>query len=300
MRITTWLFAVVLSLLLAPAHADQALKPFVLAGSETGDMDAVADGVKERLARAGFEVVGEYDPYDGAKIIGVTHASLLKTAARSDFGGYGAVQRVALTRMDGKIQVSYTNPSYMAAAYRMANDLGDITAALDAALGAEQQFGPADGLTPRQLSRYRYMFGMERFDAPMVLATHNSHDEALRVLEANLAKGAGGVHKVYRVDLPGKRETVFGVAMRDAETGDAWVMSEIDFKPVRSTAHLPYEILVTDGTVRALHARFRIAMNFPDLSMMGANSFMNIRSAPGHIETALTAAAGGTIESVWD
>jgi hypothetical protein len=46
-------------------------------------------------------------------------------------------------------------------------------------------------------------------------------------------------------------------------------MSEIDFKDVRSTAHLPYDILVSGNRVYALYARFRIAVSFPDLSMRG-------------------------------
>jgi len=75
---------------------------------------------------------------------------------------------------------------------------------------------------------------------------------------------------------------------------DTFIMSEIDFKPVRSTAHLPYDILVTGNEIEALHARFRIAMNFPDLSMMGDNSFMNIMPSPDAIEAALAKAVGGS------
>ncbi|KAF0205639.1 MAG: hypothetical protein FD173_809 [Gallionellaceae bacterium] len=37
----------------------------------------------------------------------------------------------------------------------------------------------------------------------------------------------------------------------------------------------------------ALYARFRIAIDFPDLSMMGKNSFMNIMKAPEAIRLAL-------------
>jgi hypothetical protein len=70
-------------------------------------------------------------------------------------------------------------------------------------------------------------------------------------------------------------------------------MSEIDFKDIRSTAHLPYELLVNGNEVEALHARFRIAINFPDLSMMGSNSFMNIMSTPKALFKALAAVAGG-------
>ena len=77
---------------------------------------------------------------------------------------------------------------------------------------------------------------------------------------------------------------------------ESFIMNEIDFKPVRSTGHLPYEILVKGSEVEALHARFRIAINFPDLSMMGANSFMNIMPSPDAIKEALTLGAGGEIQ----
>jgi hypothetical protein len=42
----------------------------------------------------------------------------------------------------------------------------------------------------------------------------------------------------------------------------------------------------------ALYARFRIAVNFPDLKMMGSHSFMNIRCAPDAIEGALKKVVG--------
>ena len=124
-----------------------------------------------------------------------------------------------------------------------------------------------------------------------------SVDEAVKAVEAGLAAGKAGVTKVYRVDVAGKSEALFGVAMKgegDNKTmDDRHLMSEIDFKDLKSTAHLPYDILVSGNKVYALYARFRIAISFPDLSMMGANSFMNIMSAPEAIRKALTLTAGG-------
>jgi hypothetical protein len=91
---------------------------------------------------------------------------------------------------------------------------------------------------------------------------------------------------------------VFGVALKgaaeaDKNMDDAYIMREIDFKELKSTAHLPYEILVSGNKVYALYARFRIAISFPDLSMMGSNSFMNIMKSPEAIRKALAQAAGG-------
>ncbi|MBT6328990.1 MAG: hypothetical protein HOJ34_04330, partial [Kordiimonadaceae bacterium] len=60
----------------------------------------------------------------------------------------------------------------------------------------------------------------------------------------------------------------------------------------RSSAHLPYEILVKDNEIYALGARFRIAISFPDLKMVGSHSFAGIMSAPGAIKKALKTASG--------
>jgi hypothetical protein len=74
-------------------------------------------------------------------------------------------------------------------------------------------------------------------------------------------------------------------------------MNELDFKAVKSAAHLPYDILVADNKVYAQYARFRIAISFPDLSMMGSNSFMNIMKAPEAIREALSLTVGGKKDS---
>ncbi len=75
-------------------------------------------------------------------------------------------------------------------------------------------------------------------------------------------------------------------------------MSRVDKSALRSTAHLPYEILVSDGDVYALYARFRIAISWPSLPMIQSDTgatFFNIMCAPNAIEEALINAAGGEI-----
>ena len=275
---------------------DAVLKPFVLASRGPGDLAQKVETTKAALTAAGFTVAGSYSTYAGATVIGVTNDELRSTAAKTELGGFGAVMRVALTKVKDQVQVSYTNPVYVANAYRMAGDLKDTAAKLQAALGKVEDFG-ADGLTPAKLRKYHYAFGMEYFNEPNTLATYASYEEALKAVEAGLAAGKQGVTKVYRVDLAGKKETLFGVAMKgegdNKYMDDKYIMSEIDFKDVKSTAHLPYDILVSGNKVYAQYARFRIAISFPDLSMMGANSFMNIMKAPEAIRTALALTVGG-------
>ncbi|HKJ22699.1 MAG TPA: hypothetical protein VKA13_06390, partial [Gammaproteobacteria bacterium] len=57
--------------------------------------------------------------------------------------------------------------------------------------------------------------------------------------------------------------------------------------------HLPYGMLVDGDKVFTLAPKFRIAIDFPDLGMVGSNSFMSIMCAPNAIQGALTKAAGG-------
>ena len=287
--------ALALSATLASAQ-DAVMKPFVLASTGPGDLAQKLEATKAALTKAGFTVAGSYSPYPGAAVIGVTSDELRSNAAKSENGGFGAAMRVAVTKVGDQIQVSYTNPPYLANAYRMAGDLKDTAAKLQTALGKVEEFG-AKGLTPATLRKYHYMFGMEYFNEPNTLASYASYEDALKAVEAGLAAGKYGVTKVYRVDVIGKKETLFGVAMKgegdNKYMDDKYIMSEIDFKDVKSTAHLPYDILVSGNKVYALYARFRIAISFPDLSMMGANSFMNIMKAPEAIRTALALTVGG-------
>jgi hypothetical protein len=287
--------ALALSATLAFAQ-DAVLKPFVLAAKGPGDVAQKVEATKAALTTAGFTVAGSYSPYPGATVIAVTNDELRSTAAKSEHGGFGAAMRVSVTKVKDDVQVSYTNPLYLANAYRMAGDLKDTAAKLQAALGKIEEFGAA-GLAPAKLRKYHYTFGMEYFDEPNTLASYGSYDEAVKAVETGLAAGKHGVTKVYRVDVAGKKETLFGVAMKgegdNKYMDDKYIMSEIDFKDVKSTAHLPYDILVSDNKVYAEYARFRIAISFPDLSMMGANSFMNIMKAPEAMRKALALTVGG-------
>ena len=298
----TYVVAIMISVATLAVHAEGEMKPFILASTYSGDIGDKIDGVKSALGGKGFEIVGEYSPYPSAHIIIVTNEALKKAAASHDRAGYVAAQRVTITKVADQVQLAYTNPVYMGAAYRVKDDLSGVADALKAALGAEKEYGPEEGLTAKELEKYHYTFGMEYFDEPNDLASYNSNKEAVAAVEKGLAAHKGNTAKVYRIDIPGSKQTVFGVTMAAVgETGnkymdETFIMTEIDFKPVRSTGHLPYEILVKGSEVEALHARFRIAMNFPDLSMMGANSFMNIMPSPDAIQDSLTRVAGGEME----
>jgi len=267
-------------------------KPFVLATRGPGDVEKVVEEVKAKLAAAGFEVAGSYSPYEGAVILAVTSEDLKAAASKQEFGGYAAAQRVTVTKVGDEIQVAYTNPVYMGHAYRLDADLAPIATRLSAALGSAEEYGPPEGLTAKDLRGYHYMFGMEYFDEPTRIGRYAHRQGANKAIEAGLAAGRGGAKLVYKIDLPASDETLYGVALTDGCSGDERIMKEIDAKPIRSTGHLPYEILVSKKNAWALYARFRIAINFPDLKMVGAHSFMNIRCAPDAIVSALKQVTG--------
>ncbi len=296
------LSGVLMAVSMGSAFAEEALKPFILAYKTNGDLQAVADEVENKVKAAGFEIAGSYSPYDGAIVIAITNDALKKAAASSENGGYAAGQRVSVTKVGDEIQVSYTNPVYLANAYRL-EDTADAEAALkslEGALGKQQAFGTGEKqLTAKDLRKYHYMFGMEYFDDPSELAEYDSYDEAIAAVEKGLAEGRGGARKVYRIDIPGREETVFGVALTDNGcSGDEYIMSRVDKDALRSTAHLPYEILVSGGDVYALYARFRIAISWPHLPMIQSDTgatFFNIMCAPNAIEESLIEAAGGEV-----
>lgn len=290
------------------AADDDLMKPFILASKGPGTMEAKVASTKAALTANGFVIAGAYSPYPSATILIVTNDELKNNAAASEHGAYGAAQRVAITKSGADIQVSFTNPVYMANVYRMNSDLKNVTAKLEASLGKVQEFGMERPMTAKKARKYHYMFGMEYFDEKSELAEFGSYEEAIAAVEAGLAAGKEGVTKVARIDIPGKKEALFAVAMAGkpgktkvskeagdefgvvstgAPEADAYIMQQIDFKDIKSTAHLPYEMVVSGNKVYAQYARFRIAVSFPELSMMGKNSFMNIMEAPDAIRTAL-------------
>jgi len=269
------------------------LKPYSMASQTTGSMDEVVQKTQAALSSGGFEVVGRYQPYTGATVISVTNAALQKAAAKTEFGGYGAVIRVAVTQVGDKIQVSYVNPSWMAASFKMQSDLTGINKQLVSALGDSTPYGAENpGWKADQLDEFHFTVFMPYFDDPFELAEHDSYEAALKAVEAGLAAGKGGTTKVFRVDIPGKKQTLFGVALTKASgsAGDEHIMKLIDGRDMKQTAHLPYSMLVADGKVYALHAKFSIANAFPDLDM---STFFKIKDAPDAIEASLKKAAGG-------
>ncbi len=284
----------------AGAQADDMLKPFILGFRGAADFDAKVQETRQALTANGFRILGEYTPYkdtfvDNARVIVVTNDELQTVAQKTKYGGFAAPWRVAVTKVGDEVQVAYANPAYLANAYRLDSDLAGVSQALGKALGAIQQFGSEKGLTAKQLRKYHYTLGMEYFDNVYELASYASHQEAVDSIEKNLANGVAGITKVYRLDLP-NGVTVFGVGRKAASDDDKYmddrfIMSTVDAGDLKGTAYLPDEIMVDGNKVVALHMRFRMAVQYPDLKMMGEHSFMTLMASPKAIEKALAEAS---------
>ncbi len=293
------LWFVLLLLSWVPQAQAVKLKPFILGDTPPGGAVEVVAKTEAALQAQGLRIVGSYAPYPGATVICATNDALIAAAAAAENGGFGVAQRVSVTEVDGKLQLAYVNPAYLGTAYGLGK-LEGVSAKLNAALGRTLEFG-AKGVEARKLvpGKYHYGMGMPYFHDVTLLNKFNDHDTAVATVEHNLAAGKGGTKKVYRIDLPGKQVSVFGVGIPQGDgpddgrkDTDKEVMAIIDYQDYRSTAALPYELMVQGKEVIALPGRYRIALHFPDTPMMGKHGFFSIRSSPGGIKKALEAVAG--------
>ena len=284
------------------------LRPFTLA-YESADttLSAMTKKVESRLKATGFEVIGRYSPYSTANILIVTSKQLKSIAAKTTYGGFGAALRVAVTQKDNKIQVTHNNPNYIGLAYNMRDELSSVKSQFKTALGFVKDFGGGEGVKASDLPDYNYTFGLEGFTGFFELANYKTYNAAVKAVERNLTAGKFGISKVYRLDVPGKKQTVFGLSLKsNAEKqpflNDEYVMKIIDHRETRRTPHLPYEVMVHGNKVIAMHPHFRLAVNFPDLKMFGKNSFGKLMDLPYVYEEFFTQAVGGKWppEGHWD
>jgi len=293
-------FTVAAVIWMSSQAAAETLRPFVLGDTPPGDLKQVADAVKLKVTAAGFEIVGSYSPFANAVVICVTNNDLKTTAAKVPNGGFGAAQRISVTEVNGKIQVAYVNPAYLGTAYGMGK-LEPVSSKLKTALGAVKVFGSENGIPEEKLGpgKYRYAMFMPYFKDVDFFMEHPDYKTAADTVEKNLAAGVGGTKKIYRIDLPGKQVSVFGVSIpkgdgidKGNKDTDKEIIDIVDYGDLKHTAYLPYELMVDGNRVIALRARYRIALNFPDTTMAGAHGFTKIMTAPWGIQVALEAVAG--------
>lgn len=298
------LFLVMLStLVLTSVSRADGLQPFVEGTTLSATLADADKSLQSKLVKGGFDVVGHFSPVKNVIVLSITSPDMLKTASETPRGGYGAALSISLEEHGGKTYVTYMNPPYVAAGYRLASDNSGVAKALAGILGAEKTFG-AKPRTAKQLADYQYGFGMETFADPIDLGGYPGFNTAEQKILSRLAAKKDGVGLVYKIKIPGKDQEVFGVNLSGEEDKDAngvALVDAVDSGTPRRYAFLPYEVLLNNKEAEALNLRFRMALFFPDLPMMGGDaSFFKLRSAPDAIKKVLQKAMGGALASSSD
>ncbi len=271
----------------------QELQPFYKVGQFDKAIPALSEQVENNLTNAGYEILGSYHPEnkDTLFVLCYTSNSLKQLSLQfPDRGPLAAVMKVGFIRTQGKTILSIVNPEYMFLAY-----YGQQLNGHEAALKAQSEeitnlFGKMGKLTPfggmveqKRLVHYHYKMLMPYFDDPDELATFDSFEEGLRIIQKNLSARKGNTQKVYQLIFPKQKIAVFGVALLNPETGEA------DFLPTIGENHIaamPYEIILQGKNATSLAGKYRIALYWPELGM---GTFMKIIKTPGRIEDALQA-----------
>lgn len=280
-------------ILMISAVWGQELKPYVLGAVSNEPLPAVIESSREALKSSEFSILGEYQPAaDETRWVFVINTPEMLAAVQKVGGlsAFATVLRVALTEENGKINISYTDPIYLAHAYfqksypevsteymQVAEKLRTTMSTLGEVVG--KPFGKKEGFTAAQVEKYHYMFGMEYFQDVVTLTEFSSYDVGKSIIRSKLSKG-GDTKLVYSIEIPGQKATLYGIAL-SGEKGEEHFLPIIDGGSPKHTAFLPYEILLMDNVAVMLHGRYRIALAFPDLTM---TTFGKIMSTPGDIE----------------
>ena len=188
----------------------QNLRPYILGVETNGSVSEVTNIVKTNLENSGIDVVGNYTPANdyNRRILVITSFEL-KSAIKKTGGltGFAVTQRVAITKENDKVLISYTNPPYWGNAYfrdsypNVASNYNTLVAKLKEAMIATGEFvgtpfGSKKGHSVSKLRNYHYMLGMPRFDNTKELATFDNYQAAIDKIEASIKNGTPNVKKV--------------------------------------------------------------------------------------------------------
>ena len=286
-----WWIIIVALFLAGWAHAAEGLQPYLLLDETQGNSRVNLTELKEGLEEEGFVVLGSYEPAEDSrrKVLSFTHPKLLKiVSGLRETAGYFSVWRMALTEAETGTEISLQNPEYWGNAYLQdeypvaESTVKELISRIFVAFGSgssNKAFGSSQEFSAEDSREYHYMFSMPYFEDQVELGEFESHNQALETIETNLRNSENCI-KVFRQTVKSQQTVLYGIGLKGA-TGEGHFLPIIDIAEHKHTAFLPYELLVNGKKVYMLHGRFRIAVSFPDLTMM---TFGKIMSTPGDIE----------------
>ncbi len=224
---------------------------------------ASAKTLKSKLAKAGFKVLTTYSPAskDNLKIIVFTNNDLKENASKKT-RGFAAIQRVMVDSAAKTVRV--TNPTYWLKSFMQKEYKAGIDAKVKKSLGKAlgKLTATKDVLKEADLAGYHFMMAMPYYEDMLTLKKGGIVKAKKKLFEVKLANGS----------------TLVGVKMsKNTE-------NFVDKIGVENAILLPYTVLIEDGNVYALHAKYYLALSYPLLSM---GQFMDISSIPDAIERKL-------------
>ncbi|VGO13370.1 hypothetical protein PDESU_01926 [Pontiella desulfatans] len=233
--------------------------------------------LESKLNEAGLEVVGKHAVNGNSSYTSVIYTSDdLKKLGSASGRGFISVLRVLHNAERQELVAS--NPEYFIRAFYQ-KDYEDTMAtpsvnALKAALG---ELKPTeDHLKAKELAKYNFMMGMPKYDG-FVRVAKGATSELLKKLASSAAD-----RLVFSLDIKGDGSSMLcGVALPDG-------LEKFNEKlgTMGQSQLLPYTVLIENGEANILHAKFYLALSFPQLTM---TEFMKIMSVPGDIEDAFKA-----------
>ena len=286
-----FLLTVIYLISLSAIHAHEESPYFLISKSEESVAERIAK-IKSALSESGFRIIGEYHPSqsENLAVVCYTHPKLEEIALGfSNRGALASALKIGLKKEGETLKISMINPMYLFYAYfidgidEKENALRTIS---DKAIEAMQKIGslkePFGGtLNKKKLQKYHYKMMMPYFTDAEELKTFDSFEDGVKTIQQNLEAGAGETEKVYELVYTAKNVAVWGVALKNAEEGEAHFLPIIGDNHV---AAMPYEIILQGNTASILPGKYRIALHWPELTM---GTFMKIMSTPGNIKKTL-------------
>lgn len=228
---------------------------------------ASVETVKNRLNRAGFEVVAEYESVkDGVTVVFTNDA--LKAQASLSKRAHAAILRAFVDNKEKKISI--TNPVYFGRAFMQDDYNSDVFEAQLAAINGvfKGLSGSADKLDEDDLADYHFMMGMPYYD---------DVDELGEGTTSELLEKAKSYKKGKLV--------LFTLKLTEDSYLVGYDLSKRTKKFVKkigraNAAVLPYCISIEKGLASSLEAKYYLAVSYPLLSM---GEFTTISTVPGAI-----------------
>lgn len=230
------------------------------------------DVLTQKLNANGLSVLGTHHVAGNSNYTVVVYTSAtLKAAAKKPTRGFIGALHILHNSKDREIIVS--NPEYYMRAFLQKDyKEGQAKPVNDALVAALGTLTPTkDSLKTKKLKNYHFMIGMPYYD-DFVVVGKGTTEELLAKLKKNAKDRIVFVQKLNKdgssllcgVALPNKLEKF------NEKLG------------TMGQSHLlPYSVLIENGKAKIMHAKYYLALSFPNLTM---TEFMKIMSIPGDIK----------------